>query len=70
MKPLVENVNTKLERQIKDGEVKIADENLNDAEAKHMKILQDYRLRKLKTALSTIRNEMLKRDFQERSKEI
>ena len=63
MKPLVENVNAKLEKQIKDGDVQIADENLNDAEAKHMKILQDYRLRKLKTALSTIRNDMLKRDF-------
>ena len=63
MKPLVENANAKLEKQIKDGDVQIADENLNDAEAKHMKILQDYRLRKLKTALSTIRNDMLKRDF-------
>lgn len=39
MKPLVENVNAKLEKQIKDGDVQIADENLNDAEAKHMKIL-------------------------------
>ena len=35
-----------------------------------MKILQEYRLRKLKTALSTIRNDLLKRDFLERTKEI
>lgn len=35
-----------------------------------MKILKEYRLRKLKTALNNIRTSILKKDFTERSKEI
>lgn len=36
----------------------------------YMKPLQEYRIKKLKLALSHLRNVLLKRDYQERTKDI
>ena len=69
-KPLVEAVQDKIEKQIKDGEFELVVDPTPEQRQDYTKPLQDYRLRKLKTALSNIRNNLLKKDFQERSKEI
>ena len=70
VKPLVEQVQAKHLQNIKDGKFVIETEVSAETKASYAKQVREYRVRKLRQALNLHRNELLKKDFDQRNQEI
>ncbi len=70
VRPLIEQTNQKHLENIENGTVEVVSEPNADVKIELSKSLQQYRLKKMKTVLTTHRNDMLKKDYELRVKEI
>ena len=70
MRPLVELSSEKILDNIKTGDYEVVSDPTEEVKLEYSKPLQQYRVKKLKNALTMMRNDLLKKDFELRVKEI
>jgi len=70
VRPLVESSTEKIIENIKTGDCEVVSDPTEEVKQEYSKALQQYRVKKLKNALTIQRNDLLKKDFDQRVKEI
>ena len=68
--PLLEAFTDKVRSQIKDGSAEVVTEPTQEQRLGYQKTLQAYRISKLKRLVASKRADLLKKVYQERTKEI